>query len=139
MRRVLTAGWLVRHAVALVLVAGFLVLGWWQVRRAVGGNSLSWAYAFEWPLFAGFVVLVWVREIRAALRTGQPEPDAGNRAEPAPPAVPAPAGAAGFGRPVVHRPAGVRVDADDPELAEYNRFLAWLAAHPGARPADYPG
>jgi hypothetical protein len=28
-------------------------------------------------------------------------------------------------------------DEADPELAEYNRLLAWLAANPGSRPADY--
>ena len=28
---------------------------------------------------------------------------------------------------------------DDPELDAYNDYLAWLAAHPGARPVDYPG
>jgi hypothetical protein len=28
---------------------------------------------------------------------------------------------------------------DDPELAAYNDYLSWLAAHPEARPGDYPG
>jgi len=28
-------------------------------------------------------------------------------------------------------------DADDPQLAAYNRYLAWLADNPDARPADY--
>ena len=32
--------------------------------RAVGGNGLSWAYTFEWPLFAGFAVVFWARTIR---------------------------------------------------------------------------
>ena len=29
-------------------------------------------------------------------------------------------------------------DDDDPELAAYNRYLAWLAADPSRRPQDYP-
>jgi hypothetical protein len=32
---------------------------WFEVRRALGGNELSWAYVFEWPLFAGFAVYMW--------------------------------------------------------------------------------
>jgi hypothetical protein len=28
-------------------------------------------------------------------------------------------------------------DTDDEQLAAYNRYLAWLNANPGARPADY--
>jgi hypothetical protein len=97
----------------------------------MGGNVLSYGYAFFWPAFAGFVVLIWVREMRMAL----------GRA-PAKPAEPAPS--TGFGRPVVtNRPVTGATEAtpadDDPELAAYNRLLAWLAAHPGARPADYPG
>ena len=32
---------------------------WFEVRRAVGGNELSWAYVFEWPLFAVFAVYMW--------------------------------------------------------------------------------
>jgi hypothetical protein len=45
----------------------------------------------------------------------------------------------------VRRPVRVPVvsaapaDDDDPELAAYNDYLGWLAAHPGARPSDYPG
>jgi hypothetical protein len=29
------------------------------VKRALGGNELSWAYVFEWPLFAVFAVYMW--------------------------------------------------------------------------------
>ena len=27
-----------------------------EVHRALSGNSLSWAYVFEWPIFAGYAV-----------------------------------------------------------------------------------
>ncbi len=30
-----------------------------EIRRAIGGNNLSWAYVFEWPIFAGYAVYVW--------------------------------------------------------------------------------
>jgi hypothetical protein len=65
----------------VVLVATFLGLGWWQLGRGRGGNALSWGYAFEWPVFAGFVVLIWLREVRIALRTdGTPKsPPASSR------------------------------------------------------------
>ncbi len=32
---------------------------WFELRRAEGGNELSWAYVFEWPLLAVFVVYMW--------------------------------------------------------------------------------
>ena len=34
---------------------------WIEVRRALGGNELSWAYVFEWPLLGGFAVYMWWR------------------------------------------------------------------------------
>ncbi|HEX3840219.1 MAG TPA: hypothetical protein VHU85_05455 [Acidimicrobiales bacterium] len=36
-------------------IAGF----YFELDRALGGNSLSWAYVFEWPLFAAFAVYMW--------------------------------------------------------------------------------
>lgn len=40
--------------VTLCIVA-FLI----EVKRALDGNELSWAYVFEWPLFAVFAVYMW--------------------------------------------------------------------------------
>ncbi|MFG2057067.1 hypothetical protein ACGFI9_23900 [Micromonospora sp. NPDC048930] len=139
MKRLWTPAWIARHVAMVVLVVGFLGLGWWQVTRAAGGNTLSFGYAIEWPVFAGFVVFVWWREVRHTLR-GTPE-------EAATPAPPAAAGSAPApGTPVVRRPVRVgRVPAtpvdgaEDGDLAEYNRYLSWLNANPGARPGDYPG
>ena len=131
MKRLWTPAWIARHVLAVVLVGGFLGLGWWQVSRAAGGNTLSWAYAIEWPLFAAFVVFVWLREARLAARGG-----------PAPEAAPEPPAAPGIRRPVRSARIPVPVPAegvDDSELAAYNRYLSWLNANPGARPGDYPG
>ena len=34
-----------------------------EIGRALGGNSLSWAYVFEWPLLGGFAVYMWWKVI----------------------------------------------------------------------------
>ncbi|MEU7755383.1 hypothetical protein AB0B57_09270 [Micromonospora sp. NPDC049101] len=140
MRRLWTPAWIARHVAMVVLVVGFLGLGWWQISRAAAGNSLSWGYAVEWPIFAGFVVYVWWREVKLARRRA-----ADTDAPPAQPAAePEPAVTAGS-RPAVRRPVRVsRVPSggdavEDSDLAAYNDYLSWLSANPGARPGDYPG
>ncbi len=30
-----------------------------EIRRAIDGNRLSWAYVFEWPIFAAYAIYVW--------------------------------------------------------------------------------
>jgi len=139
MKGLWTPAWIARHLLALVLVVAFLGLGWWQFSRASGGNTLSWGYTFEWPVFAGFVAFLWFREAQLA-RRGPPDP----AGKPEPAAKPQPAGKPEKGAPVtVGRPVRVAVaappPADDPALDAYNDYLAWLNAHPGARPGDYPG
>jgi hypothetical protein len=113
----------------VALVVAFAGLARWQYLRATGGNSLSWAYALEWPLFAGFVVAMWVRAVRDELR------EAGGGARPQPPPIARPAlrPPVGAGQPAV---PGQPAD-DDPDVAAYNRYLAWLAADPDRRPGDY--
>jgi len=133
MKGLWTPAWIARHVLALVLVFGFLALGWWQFSRATGGNTLSWGYTFEWPVFAAFVIFLWVREIQQERRRDAPQ-----EKKPVEPKAAA-------GPVTVRRPVRVPVTApapsaeDDPELAAYNDYLGWLAAHPGARPSDYPG
>jgi hypothetical protein len=130
MRRFLTPGWVARHVLAVALIVGFLALGWWQLGRASAGNVLSWAYAVEWPVFAGFVAFMWVREVRLELRAdAAPAPEPAERPEQAT-----------VRRPVrVPHRAAPATEPADPELDAYNDYLAWLNANPGARPADYPG
>ena len=43
-------------AVGLALCAAAC---WFELRRALEGNELSWAYVFEWPLFAVFALYMW--------------------------------------------------------------------------------
>jgi hypothetical protein len=135
-RRFLTPAWLLRHAALIVLVGAFLWLGWWQLSRARGGNALSYGYAVEWPVFALFVIFVWYREVRAELR--------GRFEEPAPPpAVPEDLRiSVPVRRPAAAPEPGPADDDgahDDRAHRAYNDYLAWLAEHPDARPADYPG
>ena len=117
-----------RPCAGAAAVVTCLALGWWQAGRAAGGNTFSWAYTFEWPIFAIFVVVIWVREIRLTLRKGRAE-------APAVDPVDRP-------RPVITRrvnqPTAAAADKGDPQLAEYNRYLAWLNENPKARPSDYP-
>ncbi len=52
------------HLFVFAAFWGMLWLGDWQYHRAMDGNGLSWAYTFEWPLFAVFGVVFWARTIR---------------------------------------------------------------------------
>ena len=45
-------------AIGLLLCAAAF---WFELKRALGGNALSWAYVFEWPLLAVFAVYMWSR------------------------------------------------------------------------------
>lgn len=146
MKGLWTPAWIARHVAAAVLVTGFLGLGWWQYSRAAGGNALSWGYAVQWPLFAGFVGFIWVREVRHFRRAARPGDGTsvtapGETGRPGSPsnAAGAGAGAVTVGRPVRVAPAIVESTDEDPELRSYNAYLSWLNAHPGARPGDYPG
>jgi len=124
-RRLLGPRWLARHVVALVLAGGCLALGWWQLDRASSGNTLSWAYTLEWPLFALFVGWVWFRAARDDVQTARGE-DPYERTRPEAMRMPARQAA----RAAV-------VDDDDPENVAYNRYLAWLAADPDRKPSEY--
>lgn len=116
--------WLCWHLFAVAALAGMIWLTDWQLRRALSGNILSWAYTFEWPIFAVFGVVFWVKTVRDEL-TGVTTNDA--FAEE----VEVPAGAR-RGASVPVRTARDDASGDDPEsgkdaeLAEYNAYLARL-------------
>jgi hypothetical protein len=120
-RRFFTPGWLGLHAIALALISAFLMLGWWQLQRAGEGNMRSWAYVFEWPLFAIFVVVMWVKMIHDEL-TGVGEREG------------AAAAATGSTGSAVRGADVEEIEEEDDELAAYNRYLARLnASAPGPR------
>src|SRR5581483_11214689 len=107
--------WLLWHLILVGSCWGMLWLGDWQLHRALAGHGLSWAYTFEWPLFAAFAVVFWARTIRDEFRIRRGGgPDAERTSEPALPA--------GVGMAAPPPDA----DDDDPELAAYNAYLAKL-------------
>ena len=105
------------HVVILIVVPAFLALCLWQVSRALDGNSLSWAYVFEWPLFAAYAIYMWWRFVHEPAPEGSPGDTAA--ADPGGPDAAAPAPA-----PAPETPEELREDA---EMAAYNDYLAQLA------------
>ncbi len=69
MSRYLTRRCIWLHVIALLLVSSFILAAWWQYGAARAGNGLSWAYTFEWPAFALYVVYMWWKMIHDQ-RTG---------------------------------------------------------------------
>ena len=107
------------HAVILVVVPAFMALCVWQITRALGGNSLSWAYVFEWPIFAGYAVYMWWRFVHEAAEDTQPPAQPDGHVTPA---------EAGTGAEAEVRPAqGSGEQGQDADLAAYNAYLAQLA------------
>ena len=120
-----------------MVVPGCLALGWWQATRALSGNTLSWAYTFEWPIFAAYAVFMWWKLL--------PEQPAGEHAASGPErplGTPTPtvevASAAGLTAPTAvattptvgssPMPLEGSAAGEDAELAEYNRYLGALHA-----------
>jgi len=113
--------WLGWHLLMVVSFWGMLWLGDWQLHRALVGNGLSWAYTFEWPLFAGFAVVFWAKTIKDEFRIKR-DGSQGTLAGPSD----------SDDLPVSVRPVQVSVgtaeDDEDEELSAYNAYLARLNA-----------
>ncbi len=114
----ITPRWLGWHAFVAGSIAGMLWLGAWQFHRAETGNSLSWAYTFEWPVFAVFAAVFWVKTIIDEFRPATTGDGNGEAAQLDLP------GAAGAERRSGQ--AGHAAAEPDPELAAYNAYLARL-------------
>jgi hypothetical protein len=126
---VLAPRWWLLHVTVLLVVAGMLRLGLWQWHRAESGNGglQNYAYAFQWPVFAVFGMVLWIRTL---VEEGRREAN-GETGERAPRVTP--------DAPIIRQP-GVRVglttpvdpdgtdEADDPEVAARNAALAALHA-----------
>ena len=68
-RFLITPRWLAWHAFAVAAFWGMFWLGDWQLHRALAGNALSWAYTFEWPIFALMGAVFWAKTIRDEFRS----------------------------------------------------------------------
>jgi len=126
-RFLLTPRWLAWLGFVIAAVVGMLWLGLWQFRRAESGNALSWGYTFEWPLFAAFGVVFYVRTVLDEVR--------GRRGAKAAPAE-ASTEQASTGDPaggLPGRPPAAAEEAPDPELDEYNAYLARLGQQAASR------
>lgn len=122
LRLVLSPRWLVWHVLTLgaMITCGFLAAWQWQRAGSAMGSAVNIGYGVQWPIFAVFFGVMWWRflrmEIRALPRRAEP---------PAPPPPPAVGGPSPFRRsPVV---AASVTDAEDREMAEYNRILKAIA------------
>ncbi|MEC3920631.1 transcriptional regulator [Nocardia sp. CDC160] len=128
-----------RPALIIFVIVAFLAclgLGYWQWTRfeSGGGTYQNLGYALQWPLFAGFVVWAYVRFVRLekeAVEDEAPAPEV--TAESTPSSAPArprrPKSAAPREIPAGLLPERPKAAADsDPEIAEYNRYLAELHA-----------
>jgi hypothetical protein len=110
-RFLISPRWLAWHAFAVVAFWGMCWLGDWQLHRALAGNSLSWAYTFEWPLFAIMGAVFWAKTIRDEFRLRN-----GAAAEPSEPGPP---------KAAVGMPGGPSA-AEDRERAADDAYLARL-------------
>ncbi|MDT5087296.1 MAG: hypothetical protein QOG47_3 [Mycobacterium sp.] len=99
----------------MIAAAGCLALGWWQWTRfqSATGSFQNLGYALQWPAFAGFCVYAYRKFVR--YEEAPPEQRNPNAVNEIPEGL------------LPDRPQATHQDSDDPELREYNAYLAELA------------
>lgn len=118
--------WLGWHVFVFAAVAGMLALGNWQLHRAEAGNALSWAYTFEWPIFAVFALVFWVKTIRDELHPPAAAADQAGTGQETAAQASLPGGAGGPADPAAAAATAVPQSEEDEELAAYNAYLERL-------------
>jgi hypothetical protein len=107
----------------LIWLPGCAIATRWQVGIALSGDLLGWVYSIMWPCFALFGVLVWWHLVHddpetvgtKGLRRLQQAQQHGAAGE-------------------IQVPETVkRAEAEDPELAAYNAYLAELGRRPRSK------
>lgn len=120
--------WWVLHLFVFATVYAMLRLGLWQWHRAHShsGGIQNYAYAFQWPLFAVFGIVLWVKtmqdEVRGRRGAELRHPAVADGATATAEIIRQPGVRVGISTPVVE------VDEDDPEVAAWNARLAALNA-----------
>jgi hypothetical protein len=87
----------------LICIPAFI----FEVTRALGGNTLSWAYVFEWPALGGYAIYMW----RKLLHEERAEHD-----DTTPPVA--------------------AQQVDDPQLQAWNDYLAKVHALDGVKESE---
>jgi DNA-binding transcriptional regulator of glucitol operon len=125
-RKLFTFKWVLLHVLFLVAFGVCVRLGWWQWDRAKShsGTMQNFGYALQWPLFAGFVVLLWWRAVHDVLHPKPADEETVEQPTTQLAGSVAPAAAAASATTVPALPT----DDEDPEVAAYNRYLASLYA-----------
>jgi hypothetical protein len=141
------------HVTLLVVLPVFAWLTRWQLDRAEGGNTLSWAYVILWPCFGLYAIYTWWNLIhdqgtrvpgRGRAHAGVADTATAGDGTPVAESARPPGWALSGGRkknvaiaasaPIdaVTGGRGERFTPQTPEeaarLAEYNRYLAELSA-----------
>jgi hypothetical protein len=70
--RLTSASVIKTHLTLVVGLAFCAVAFWFELSRAEGGNELSWAYVFEWPLLALFAIYMWWKILHPGFTVRRP-------------------------------------------------------------------
>ena len=99
----------------ILAASGCLALGWWQWTRfqSASGTFQNLGYALQWPAFAGFCVYAYRKFVR--YEEAPPKPRMNSALTEIPDGL------------LPERPKPAAQKPDDPELCEYNNYLAELA------------
>ena len=107
------------HFALILWVAMCILCAWWQVGRAIQGNTLSYMYSIEWPCFAILGVVGWFALVNAEAPTEDQEAERRAYEERM--------------REQALRARRASAEGEDPTLAAYNDHLASLATKPRKR------
>jgi hypothetical protein len=122
----LSPKWWLFHFFVLVAVLVMLRLGLWQWHRSQSesGGIQNYAYAFQWPCFAVFAIVLWVKTIRLEMVGQDDSPNPASRFNAKP--LPEPAIKKGPGVRIGIMTTPEHIDEDDSEMAAYNAYLTRL-------------